>query len=303
MMSTVARNSVFARPVLSDRSRSHPTGVNALARTLRQRRPAAVAAVILTIMIAGALLAPVIAPHDPLEMHARDRFSGPTSTYWLGTDESGRDLLSRMLFAARVSILVGLSAVAITFAFGVPLGLIAGYRGGTIGDLIMRAMDVMLAIPGIMLALVLVATFGPSTVNATLAIGIMAVPGVARLTRAVVLVEQGRDYVLAARSIGATEMWIALRTILPNCLPPLIVQASLTMAVAILIEASLSYMGLGVQPPWSSLGSMLYTAYGFISRSHWYIAFPGLAIFLIVWSLNQLGDGLRDALDPRLRQM
>jgi ABC-type dipeptide/oligopeptide/nickel transport system permease subunit len=208
-----------------------------------------------------------------------------------------------MLFAARVSIVVGLSAVAITFVLGVPLGLIAGYRGGHIGDLIMRAMDVMLAIPGIMLALVLVATFGPSTVNATLAIGIMAVPGVARLTRAVVLVEQGRDYVLAARASGATETRIALRTILPNCLPPLIVQASLTMAVAILIEASLSYMGLGVQPPWSSLGSMLYTAYGFISRSHWYITFPGLTIFFIVWSLNLLGDGLRDALDPRLRQM
>jgi peptide/nickel transport system permease protein len=302
-MTLLAGNRPFARPVPAERTRTNPTGVSALARTLRKRRPAALATLILTIIIAMALLAPWIAPHDPLEMHAKERFSAPTLTYWLGTDESGRDLLSRMLFAARVSILVGLAAVAITFVLGVPLGLIAGYRGGRTGDVIMRAMDVMLAIPGILLALMLVATFGPSTVNATLAIGIMAVPGVARLTRAVVLVEQGRDYVLAARSSGATEIRIALRTILPNCLPPLIVQASLTMAVAILIEASLSYMGLGVQPPWSSLGSMLYTAYGFISRSYWYITFPGLTIFLIVWSLNQLGDGLRDALDPRLRQM
>jgi peptide/nickel transport system permease protein len=302
-MALVAGNSVFARSLLEERASPSPSGVQALFRTLRRRRPAAIAAVILTVIISAALMAPWIAPHDPLEMHAKARFGGPSATYWLGTDESGRDLFSRMLFAARVSILVGLSAVAITFTLGVPLGLIAGYRGGHVGDLIMRAMDVMLAIPGIMLALLLVATFGPSTVNATLAIGIMAVPGVARLTRAVVLVEQGRDYVLAARASGASEMRIAVRTILPNCLPPLIVQASLTMAVAILIEASLSYMGLGVQPPWSSLGSMLYTAYGFISRSHWYIAFPGLTIFLIVWSLNLLGDGLRDALDPRLRRM
>ena len=245
----------------------------------------------------------MIAPHDPLAINAKARFGGPSATYWLGSDELGRDLFSRILFGTRVSIVVGLSAVAITFLIGVPLGLIAGYRGRLTGDLIMRLMDVLLAIPGLLLALTLVATLGPSTVNATLAIGVMGVPGVARLTRAVVLVEGGLDYVLAARATGATDMRIALRTILPNCLPPLIVQASLTMAQAILIEAALSYIGLGVQPPWSSLGSLLYSGYGFISRSFSYITFPGLTIFLIVWSLNLLGDGLRDALDPRLRQM
>ena len=258
---------------------------------------------VLTLIALAALLAPVIAPHDPLAINTNARFAGPSANYWLGSDELGRDLFSRILFGTRVTIVVGLSAVAITFLIGVPLGLIAGYRGRLTGDLIMRSMDVLLAIPGLLLALTLVATFGPSTVNATLAIGVMGVPGVARLTRAVVLVEGGLDYVLAARATGATDMRIALRTILPNCLPPLIVQASLTMAQAILIEAALSYIGLGVQPPWSSLGSLLRSGYGFISHSVSYITFPGLTIFLIVWSLNLLGDGLRDALDPRLRQM
>lgn len=289
--------------MLRDKPRTSPTGFKSLAQTLRRRRPAAIAALVLTLIALAALLAPVIAPHDPLAINAKARFAGPSASYWLGSDELGRDLFSRILFGTRVTIVVGLSAVAITFLIGVPLGLIAGYRGRLTGDLIMRLMDVLLAIPGLLLALTLVATFGPSTVNATLAIGIMGVPGVARLTRAVVLVEGGLDYVLAARATGATDMRIAFRTILPNCLPPLIVQASLIMAQAILIEAALSYIGLGVQPPWSSLGSLLRSGYGFISRSFSYITFPGLTIFLIVWSLNLLGDGLRDALDPRLRQM
>ena len=289
--------------MLRDKPRASPTGFKSLAQTLRRRRPAAIAALVLTLIALAALLAPVIAPHDPLAINTNARFAGPSANYWLGSDELGRDLFSRILFGTRVTIVVGLSAVAITFLIGVPLGLIAGYRGRLTGDLIMRSMDVLLAIPGLLLALTLVATFGPSTVNTTLAIGVMGVPGVARLTRAVVLVEGGLDYVLAARATGATDMRIALRTILPNCLPPLIVQASLTMAQAILIEAALSYIGLGVQPPWSSLGSLLRSGYGFISHSVSYITFPGLTIFLIVWSLNLLGDGLRDALDPRLRQM
>jgi ABC-type dipeptide/oligopeptide/nickel transport system permease subunit len=281
--------------------RARPSALAAFSQALRRRKPAAAAAVILAVIVVSALAAPVLAPYDPLEMHGRARFQGPSTTYWLGTDETGRDLLSRMLYAARVSVLVGLGSVAITFVLGIPLGLTAGYRGGRTEDVIMRVMDVLLAVPGLLLALMLVATFGPSTVNATLAIGLMSVPGVARLTRAVVLSEKGRDYVLAARAMGASHARIALRAIFPNCIPPLIVQASLTMANAILIEAALSYIGLGVQPPWSSLGSLLYTAYGFISRSQWYVTFPGLVIFLVVWSLNLLGDGLRDAVDPRLR--
>jgi len=270
-------------------------------RRLLQRRPAAIAALVLVVIGAAALAAPVISPYDPLLMHPPDRFSGPSSTYWLGTDESGRDLFTRILYATRVSVLVGLGAVLMSFAAGTPLGLLAGYRGGRTESLIMGAMDVLLAIPGLLLALTLVATLGPSTVNATIAIGVMGVPTVARLTRAVVLVERGRDYVMAGRAIGATGVRIAVLAILPNCLPPLIVQGSLTTASAILIEAALSYLGLGVQPPWSSLGSQLYTAYGYIYQSDWYVVFPGLTIFLIVWSLNLLGDGLRDVLDPRLR--
>ncbi|MDQ3809532.1 MAG: ABC transporter permease [Chloroflexota bacterium] len=255
----------------------------------------------MSIIVFASLAAPLIAPYDPLQMHAAQRFSGPTSSFWLGTDETGRDLLTRILFGARVSVLVGVGAVAISFLVGVPLGMLAGYRRGRTESLIMGATDVMLAVPGLLLALTLVATLGPSTVNATIAIGCMGVPSVARLTRAVVMIERARDYVLSARAIGATDVRIVVFNVLPNCIAPLIIQASLTMASAILIEAALSYVGLGVQPPWASLGSLLYTAYGYVSRSGWYVAFPGLTIFLTVWSLNMLGDGLRDVLDPRLR--
>jgi ABC-type dipeptide/oligopeptide/nickel transport system permease subunit len=284
-------------PLPRPRASAHPNWATRLLR----RRPAALASVLLAIIFFAALAAPLIAPYDPLAMHPAQRFSGPTANYWLGTDETGRDLLTRILFGARVSVLVGLGAVALSFAAGGPLGMLAGYRGGRTESIVMGFMDVLLAIPGLLLALTLVATLGPSTVNATIAIGCMGIPSVARLTRAVVMIERARDYVLSARAIGANDVRIAARAILPNCLAPLIIQASLTMASAILIEAALSYVGLGVQPPWASLGSLLYTAYGYISRSASYVAFPGLTIFITVWSLNLLGDGLRDVLDPRLR--
>ncbi len=282
-------------PLLSGSARRH------WAARLLRRRTAAVAAVLLAIVVGASLAAPLIAPYDPLQMHPAQRFSAPTANYWLGTDETGRDLLTRILFGARVSVLVGLGAVAISFLVGGPVGMLAGYRGGRTESLVMGGTDVLLAIPGLLLALTLVATLGPSTVNATIAIGCMGIPSVARLTRAVVMIERSRDYVLSAMASGATDLRIAALTILPNCVAPLIIQASLTMASAILIEAALSYVGLGVQPPWASLGSLLYTAYGYISRSAWYVAFPGLTIFVTVWSLNLLGDGLRDVLDPRLR--
>lgn len=294
---------IEAAPVTTGVGRVPPrgsTGALWSSRLLR-RRPAALAAILLTIVFGASLAAPLIAPYDPLQMHPAERFSAPTGAYWLGTDETGRDLLTRILFGARVSVLVGLGAVAISFAIGGPLGMLAGYRGGRTESVVMGGTDVLLAIPGLLLALTLVATLGPSTVNATIAIGCMGIPGVARLTRAVVMIERARDYVLSARAIGATDLRIAALAILPNCAAPLIIQASLTMASAILIEAALSYVGLGVQPPWASLGSLLYTAYGYISRSAWYVAFPGLTIFVTVWSLNLLGDGLRDVLDPRLR--
>ena len=268
---------------------------------LFRRKPSALAGIVLAVVALSALAAPIVAPYDPLEMHPRDRFAAPSASYPLGTDESGRDLLSRIIHGAQVSVLVGLGAVATSFALGIAPGLLAGYRGGRVDDVIMRILDGFLAFPGLLLALTVVTMLGPSMVNATLAIGVVGAPAVARLTRAVVLVEKGRDYVLAARALGATDRRIAMRAIMPNCLAPLVVQASLAMAAAILTEAALSFIGLGIQPPWSSLGSLLYAAYGYISRSGWYVTFPGLAIFIIVWSLNVLGDGLRDALDPRLR--
>jgi peptide/nickel transport system permease protein len=270
-------------------------------RRLLQRKPSAIAACLLIVVVACSLAAPLVSPHDPLEMHPRDRFAHPSLSYLFGTDETGRDLLSRVLYGGRVSILVGLGAVAVSFVLGVLPGFVAAYRGGRTDAVIVRLLDGLLAFPGLLLALTVVTMLGPSMVNATLAIGVVGAPLVARLTRAVVLVERGRDYVLAARALGATDRRIALRAIMPNCLAPLFVQASLTMAAAIQTEAALSFIGLGIQPPQSSLGSLLYAAYGYISRSGWYMIFPGLAIFTIVWSLSVLGDGLRDSLDPRLR--
>jgi ABC-type dipeptide/oligopeptide/nickel transport system permease subunit len=234
-------------------------------------------------------------------MHPRDRFAHPSFSYPFGTDESGRDLLSRVLYGGRVSILVGLGAVAVSFALGVLPGFVAAYRGGRTDSLIMRFLDGLMAFPGLLLALTVVAMLGPSMINATIAIGVVGAPIVARLTRAIVLVERRRDYVLAARAIGADDRRIAIHAIMPNCVAALVVQASLTMATAIQTEAALSFIGLGIQPPDSSLGSLLYAAYGYISKSGWYMIFPGLAIFITVWSLSVLGDGLRDSLDPRLR--
>jgi ABC-type dipeptide/oligopeptide/nickel transport system permease subunit len=300
MVDTLSAKGI-ASPALDRLSRDDARRGPGWTRRLLRRKPSAVAAFLLTVVVAGALAAPLAAPYDPLEMHPRDRFAHPSWTYPFGTDETGRDLLSRVLYGARVSILVGLGAVAVSFAFGVLPGFVAAYRGGRTDAVIMRLLDGLLAFPGLLLALTVVAMLGPSMVNATLAIGVVGTPIVARLTRAVVLVERGRDYVLAARALGATDRRIAFRAIMPNCLAPLVVQASLTMAAAIQTEAALSFIGLGIQPPDSSLGSLLYAAYGYISRSGWYMIFPGLAIFTVVWSLSVLGDGLRDSLDPRLR--
>jgi len=257
--------------------------------------------VLLILIVLAAVAAPALAPYSPLEMHVPDRFSGPTFAYLLGTDETGRDMLSLILYAARISLTVSVTAETLALLLGVPLGVLAGYRGGLTDDVIMRALDGFLAFPGILLALTIVGMFGPHLQFLILALGIINAPYVARIMRAAVVGERGKDYVLAARALGATVQRIMFRNILPNCLSPLTVQASLGVAFAILTEASLSFLGLGVQPPAASWGTLLQVGYSYIRVTPWYVLFPGLFIFATVWSLSMLGDALRDALDPRLR--
>jgi ABC-type dipeptide/oligopeptide/nickel transport system permease subunit len=246
-----------------------------------------------------ALLAPLVANHDPLKTSFLAIRKAPSAAYWLGTDELGRDVFSRMVYGARASLMAGLVSVFIALIAGVPLGLIAGYFGGWIDSAISRATEALLAIPFLILAIALAAFLGPSLMNAMIAIGVSAAPKFVRLTRGQVLSAKNEDYVQSARALGASDLRIIARHVLPNVMPPLIVQATITIATAIIAEASLSFLGLGLQPPNPSWGSMLNTAKNFMSQAPWLSIFPGSAIFLAVLGFNLLGDGLRDALDPR----
>jgi peptide/nickel transport system permease protein len=223
----------------------------------------------------------------------------PTAAHWFGTDEIGRDVLSRVVWGARASLLAGLVSVGISLAIGVPVGLIAGYVGGWIDMLISRITDAMLACPFLVLAIALAAFLGPSLTNAMIAIGIAATPIFVRLSRAQVLAVKVEDYIEAARAVGKSGWRIALRHVFPNIVAPVIVQATLAIAAAVIAEASLSFLGLGQQPPDPSWGSMLNTAKNYVENAPWMAVWPGVSIFLLVLSFNLLGDGLRDALDPR----
>jgi peptide/nickel transport system permease protein len=248
-----------------------------------------------------ALLAPWIAPHDPLATSWGAVRQAPGAAYPFGADELGRDVLSRIIWGARASILAGLVSVCISLSLGVPIGMLAGYLGRWVDALISRITDAMLACPFLILAIALAAFLGPSLTNAMIAIGISATPVFIRLTRAQVLAAKSEDYVEAARALGNPHLRIALRHILPNIVAPLIVQATLAIAAAVIAEASLSFLGLGQQPPAPSWGSMLNTARNYVDQAPWMAVWPGLSIFLLVLSFNLLGDGLRDALDPRHR--
>jgi ABC-type dipeptide/oligopeptide/nickel transport system permease subunit len=250
-----------------------------------------------------ALGAPVIAPYDPTAVHMQDRFQPPSSRYLLGTDELGRDLLSRVIFGARASFLVGSVAVAIGLGCGVVLGLVGAYYGSRVDGLVMRLLDAMLAFPGIILALAIVSVLGPSLLNVMLAVGIVTIPAYGRITRATVLAVREREFVEAARALGAGDAHLMLRVILPNCFSPLLVQASIGFANAILAETTLSFLGVGLQPPTPSWGTMLDTGRKYLGQTAWYSVSAGAAVFLAVLSLNLLGDGLRDALDPRLQRV
>jgi peptide/nickel transport system permease protein len=270
-------------------------------RRLFKRKAAVAGLVVLTIFILLALLAPLIVPYDPIATSWSLVRKPPTAAHWFGTDELGRDIFSRVVHGARASLLAGLISVVIALGIGVPLGLVAGYRGGFVDALISRITDAMLACPFLILAIALAAFLGPSLGNAMIAIGISATPIFIRLTRGQVLSVKAEDYVEAARALGNPPWRIAVAHILPNILPALLVQATLSIAAAIIAEAALSFLGLGQQPPAPSWGSMLNAAQRFLTQAPWMAIWPGLAIFLVVLSLNLLGDGLRDALDPRQR--
>ena len=268
-------------------------------RRLMRRRAALVGSAVVVFFIALAFTAPLVAPYDPLATDWRAVRKPPSLQHLFGTDELGRDVLSRVAWGARASILAGLVSVSIALAVGVPLGLLSGYFGGFADGILMRMIDAMLAIPFLILAIALAAFLGPNLTNAMIAIGVSQTPVFTRLTRGQVLAVKHEDFVDAARAVGNPHRRILLRHILPNVLAPILVQATLAVAAAIIAEASLSFLGLGQQPPAPSWGSMLNTATRFLSQAPWMALWPGLAIFSLVLSFNLLGDGLRDALDPR----
>ena len=264
------------------------------------RRPAAVFGLaVITLFILMAVFAPLVAPVDPAKTSWTLIRKAPSWAYWMGTDENGRDVFSRVVFGARASLLAGVISVLIAAGIGVPLGLLAGFAGGKVDAVIGRLVDAMLACPFLILAIALAAFLGPALTNAMIAIGVTAAPIFVRVSRGATLDAATNEYVEAARALGNPPWRVALRHVLPNIVPPIMVQATLAIAAAIIAEASLSFLGLGQQPPAPSWGSMLNSAQRFLTQAPWLAVFPGAAIFLAVLSFNLVGDGLRDALDPR----
>jgi peptide/nickel transport system permease protein len=262
-------------------------------------REMAIGGAIVLLFVLIACAAPLLSPYDPLQANFLTIRKPPTWAHPFGTDEVGRDVLARIIYGARSSLLAGVVSVAIAVMIGVPFGLMAGYVGGTFDLLAMRLVDAMLAIPSLVLAIALAAFLGPNLTNAMIAIGIAATPAFVRLMRAQVMAVKVETYVESAISVGDTHLQLLRRHILPNAMNPIIVQMTLAISTAIIAEASLSFLGLGQQPPSPSWGSMLNAARGFLSQAPWMAIWPGAAIFVVVVSFNLLGDGLRDRLDPR----
>jgi peptide/nickel transport system permease protein len=292
-MAALAETRPIGSPTTQPSARAHPL------RRLLARPAAAAGVIVIVVFVTAAVFAPLIAPYDPIATNFAAVRKAPSALHWFGTDEIGRDVLSRVIFGARASLEAGVLSVLISLAIGVPAGLLAGYAGGKIDMLISRLTDALLACPFLILAIALAAFLGPSLANAMIAIGISATPVFVRLTRGTTLAVRSEDYVLAARAIGNPPWRIALLHVLPNIVPPLLVQATLAIAAAVIAEASLSFLGLGQQPPQPSWGSMLNTAKNYIDNAAWMAIWPGVSIFLLVLSFNLVGDGLRDALDPR----
>ncbi len=273
-----------------------------LARVLRRNRPAMLGAVIIAIFVLVAIFADQLAPYPPNKITLSQRFISPNWEHPFGTDNLGRDILSRVIYGARISLWVGILTVGLAMLIGVPAGLLAGYVRGPVDSVLMRLVDVFLAFPVIILAIAIVAVRGPGLVNVMLALVAVYWVTYARVTRGVTLVLRQEDYVTAAQSVGVPTWRIMGRHLLPNALAPILVIATLGLGNAILAEAALSFLGLGIQPPEASWGSMLNFGMQFLREAAWLTIFPGMAIFLTVLGFNLIGDGLRDAMDPRLRQ-
>jgi peptide/nickel transport system permease protein len=291
----------FDTALLADAAEVTESPMRRALRRLIRRKGAVFGLVVLILFVAFAVFAPLISPYDPIVQSWTSVRKAPSLAHLMGTDDVGRDILTRVIFGARASLMAGVISVAIALAVGVPLGMTAGYLGGPIDAVLGRITDAMLACPFLILAIALAAFLGPSLGNAMIAIGITTTPIFLRLTRGEVMAVKVEDYVEAARAVGNPRWRIALFHILPNIMPALLVQATLSIATAIVAEASLSFLGLGQQPPAPSWGSMLNSAQRFLINAPWMAVWPGLAIFLTVLSFNLVGDGLRDALDPRER--
>ncbi|MCC6175408.1 MAG: ABC transporter permease [Chloroflexi bacterium] len=301
--SRVAHQRSAAEAAARRRTRSVPFIFSgSVVRQFRQSRAAVVGLTLILLFVLTAIFAPVLAPHDPTAFTLGQQLQPPSAAYPLGTDELGRDILSRVLWGARITLLITLAAVLVSLAIGTTLGIVAGFRGGWTDTLIMRFMDVLLAMPGFLLAIAIIAALGAGTVNVVVAVAVFSIPAFARVARGSTLSVRQQDYVVAAHALGAPDGAIMLRHVLPNVTPPLVVQTSLRLATAILTASGLSFLGLGPQPPTPEWGAMLSTGRNFITSSPQLATIPGLAILLVAIGFNLLGDGLRDALDPRLKR-
>ena len=269
---------------------------------LRRNRLAVVGLVVLLLLVLVAVFAPLLAPYDYAAQDLMGSFEPPSWKHPLGTDDFGRDILSRIIYGARVSLQVGVFAVFIAMMSGGALGAIAGYYGGRIDGAIMRGMDILLSIPQILLAIAIAAALGPGLLNLTIAVGVAALPTFARVVRGAVLSIVGQEYIEAAQCMGASDAWIIIRHILPNCSAPIIVQSTIRVAQAILAAAALSFLGLGIEPPYPEWGGMLAGARGYVRDYAYMTVFPGLAIMITIMALNFVGDGLRDAMDPKMKR-
>ncbi|MBW2146229.1 MAG: ABC transporter permease [Deltaproteobacteria bacterium] len=268
---------------------------------LKKNKGALTGGAIISIFILSAVFAPFIVPHDPLESNLDEALQTHSAKYWLGTDEQGRDILSRIIYGGRMSLAIGVIAVAIANVLGVFLGLLSGFVGGKVDNIIMRLMDILMAFPGMLLALAIISALGPGIFNLMIAIGVYSIPTFARVVRGSVLAVKEIEYVEAARAIGQSNVLIIFSHILPNCVGPVLVLSTLRIATAILTGAGLSFLGLGPQPPTPEWGAMLSSGRTYLRIAPWVATYPGLAIMFVVFGFNIFGDGLRDALDPRLK--
>ncbi|MBG6286777.1 MULTISPECIES: ABC transporter permease subunit [Pseudomonas] len=299
--------STLAKAPASDPSLVYPSPLKEFWHAFSRNKGAVGGLLFMLVIVFCAVFAPWVAPHDPSEQYRNFFLTPPVwaeSGQWqflLGTDEVGRDLLSRLIYGARLSLMIALTSVLVSMIPGIFLGLLAGFSPTRLGPVIMRLMDIMLALPSLLLAVAIVAILGPGLINTVIAIAIVSLPAYVRLTRAAVMGELNRDYVTASRLAGAGTLRLMFVTVLPNCMAPLIVQATLSFSSAILDAAALGFLGLGVQPPTPEWGTMLASARDYIERAWWVVSLPGLTILLSVLAINLMGDGLRDALDPKLK--